>query len=227
MHSAPLGSQKKAFQEYEANQWFGRNRSVLETYSPENDVVVNTLKNYHVTPKKVLEIGSSAGYRLNGIKETFRQAEVFGLDPSQQAIDYGTMHYPDVQLFTGTADNMQMFEDGQFDLVIVGFVFYVIDRHLLLKVVAEIDRVLADKGTLVAVDFFSEKAIRNHYEHITQFEAFSFKQNYDQIFTASQLYQLVHKGSFHHSSKEYDATDDYYNKCSVTMLKKDVYAAYK
>lgn len=227
MYSSPLGSQKKAFQEYEANQWFDRNRSVLETYSLENDVVVNTIKNYYITPKRVLEIGSSAGYRLNGIKTAFPQTEVYGLDPSRQAIDYGTAHYPGVNLFTGTADNMQKFEDAQFDLVIVGFVFYVIDRHLLLKVIAEIDRVLADKGALITVDFFSEKAIRNHYEHITQFEAFSFKQNYDQIFTASQLYQLVHKESFHHSSKELDATDDYYNKCSITMLKKDVYAAYK
>lgn len=222
-HSA----QKTAFLAYEANQWFIRNKAALQSYNKDEDIVINTINSYGIQPQQVLEIGSSAGHRLNGIKTLFPDAGVAGIDPSGEAIAFGQSTYPAVDFHLGTADQMGMFRDGQFDLVIVGFVFYVIDRHLLLKVVSEIDRVLADKGMLIMVDFFSEKNIRNNYEHITQFKAYSFKQNYDQIFSSTEMYQLVSKTSFNHSTRQNDATDDYYNKCSVTMLKKDVYASYK
>lgn len=219
--------QKKAFQEYEADQWFQRNKPYLDNYRAEDDIVISTIRNYRIKPQNILEIGSSAGYRLDGIKKLYPETNVSGIDPSQQAVDYGARTYPHVHLSAGTADNMSMYADGQFDLVVVGFVFYVIDRPLLLKVIAEIDRVLADKGLLIIVDFFSEKTIKNNYQHITQFQAYSYKQNYDRIFTETELYQLVFKGSFDHSTKELDSSDDYYNKCSVSLLKKDIYAAYK
>lgn len=219
--------QKNAFQEYEADQWFRRNKPVLDNYNADKDIVINTVRNYNLKPDNILEIGSSAGYRLAGLKKCFPASNVCGIDPSQEAVAYGTKAYPDVRLTAGTADQMGMYADGQFDLVVVGFVFYVIDRPLLLKVIAEIDRVLADKGLLVIVDFFSEKTIRNNYQHITQFQAYSYKQHYDRIFTETELYQLVFKGSFDHGSGELDSSDDYYNKCSVSLLKKDIYAAYK
>lgn len=218
--------QRKAFQQYEANQWFARNKSLLNSYAGEHDFVVNLLLQYKIKPLRILELGSSAGYRLHYLKHLFPDAQVFGIDPSTDAVATGTQLYPGVELHVGTADDLSVFEDGFFDLVIIGFVFYVIDRSLLLRVVSEIDRVLADKGLLINVDFFSEKAIKNNYHHITEFEAFSFKQGYETIFLASEMYQLLHKISFHHSNRQPDATDDYFNKCTATLLKKDVNAGY-
>ncbi|MGN7720008.1 class I SAM-dependent methyltransferase [Chitinophaga sp. 22620] len=221
-----MPEQKKAFQEYEADQWFLRNKSYLDNYDARHDIVLNTVQNYKLHPENILEIGCSAGHRLNSLKKLFPGATVCGIDPSQQAVSYGAGIYPGVELTAGTADQMKMFADGQFDLVIVGFVFYVIDRPLLLQVIAEIDRVLADKGVLVIVDFFSERTIKNHYQHITEFQAYSYKQNYDRLFTETALYHLLFKGSFDHSTGDLDSSDDYYNKCSISLLKKDIYAAY-
>jgi ubiquinone/menaquinone biosynthesis C-methylase UbiE len=225
MHS--IAFQKQAFQKYEANQWFARNKSLLNTFKGESDIVSSLITQYRINPIRILEIGSSAGYRLNYLKSLFPSALVVGIDPSTDAIQEGMKLYPNIELHVATADDLSMFDDGFFDLVIIGFVLYVIDRSLLLKVVGEIDRVLTDKGLLINTDFFSEKAIQNKYQHISDFEAFSFKQRYENIFLASEMYHLIHMVSFNHSDLLPDATDDYFNKCSTTILKKDVSAAYK
>jgi len=219
--------QKEAFIDYEADAWFNRNKSVLLNYTKERDRVLSLIKEYKLAPKNVLEIGCSAGYRLNAIKTSFEGCSVFGIEPSKEAINYGKQQYPGVNFINGTADDLSSMEDESMDVVVVGFVFYVIDRNIFFKVVAEIDRVLKNGGILIIVDFFSETALKNVYQHIKDFSAFSFKQNYDEVFTASKLYYLLDKSTWNHSEKVLDATDNYYDKYSVTLLKKDISASYK
>lgn len=219
--------QKKAFQQYEADQWFSRNRSVIENYNGEKDLVVKVIQQYNLKPLRVLEIGCSAGYRLDHIKKMTPSTQVVGVDLSAAAITEGKKQFSSVEFHLGGADDLSALEDSSFDLVIVGFVLYVIDRASLLKVVSEIDRVLSDKGLLINIDFFSETALKNDYHHIKEFKAYSFKQRYEDIFLATQMYQLIHKLSFNHNVHSLDATDDYFNKCSVTLLKKDIYASYR
>lgn len=219
--------QKEAWVEYEADAWFDRNQNYLKTYSEERDRVISLIKEYNLKPERVLEIGCSAGYRLNGIKNAFGNCEVHGVEPSKEAIQYGQNAFPAVNFLNGTADDLSAFEDDSMDIVIVGFVFYVIDRSTFFKVVAEIDRVLKNGGILIIVDFFSETALKNVYEHIKEFSAFSFKQNYDEVFTASKLYYLLDKSTWNHSHKALDASNNYHDKYSVSLLKKDIDASYK
>jgi ubiquinone/menaquinone biosynthesis C-methylase UbiE len=122
---------------------------------------------------------------------------------------------------------MSMFPAGAFDLVIIGFVLYVVDREILLKVVSETDRVLADGGVLMIIDFFAERPTRNQYQHIRDIDAFAYKQNYEEIFTSTKLYHVLDKRSMHHSNKEYDLSNDFYDKYSLVTLKKDLTAVYK
>ncbi|CAM3525291.1 class I SAM-dependent methyltransferase [Flavobacterium saliperosum] len=220
-------SHKESFLSYEADAWFERNKSVINNYKPESDKVLELIKNYGLQPQSILEIGCSAGYRLNAIKTLLPNSEVFGIEPSSRAIEYGKSNYSDVNFVHGTADNLSHFETESLDIVIVGFVFYVIDRNILLKVVAEIDRVLKNGGILIIVDFFSESSLKNVYQHIEEFNAYSFKQNYDEIFTATKLYYLLDKSTWSHSEKALDATSNYYDKYSVSLLKKDFEASYK
>ncbi|MBL0738849.1 class I SAM-dependent methyltransferase [Flavobacterium sp. GN10] len=220
-------NQKGSFLSYEANAWFERNKSVIENYSLERDRVVTLIKEYDLKAESILEIGCSAGYRLNAIKSIFADSEVFGVEPSEKAIEYGESHFPSVNFIHGTADNLEQFDKESLDIVIVGFVFYVIDRNILLKVVAEIDRVLRNGGILIIVDFFSENSLKNVYEHIQEFTAFSFKQNYDEVFTASKLYYLLDKSTWNHSEKKLDASNNYYDKYSISLLKKDIESSYK
>jgi len=220
-------SQKNAFLKYEADAWFERNKSFLLNYSRDRDRVITLIKEYGLQPKSVLEIGCSAGYRLNGIKDIYKECSVNGIEPSNDAIAYGKIHFSDVNFVQGTADNLAIFEDGSMDIVIVGFVFYVIDREIVFKVISEIDRVLKNGGILIIVDFFSEKALKNTYEHIKEFSAFSFKQNYDEIFTSSKLYYLLDRSTWNHTQKVLDASDNYYDKYNISLLKKDISASYR
>ena len=219
-------NQKKAFLEYEADLWFKRNKEALENYKVEDDIVYNLLDKYKILPEKILEIGCSSGHRLNGLKGLFPYAGVYGIDPSNNAIAYGKELYPHVHFDRATADNLP-YPAKHFDLVIMGFVFYVVDRELLLASVSEIDRVLSDKGFLLIIDFFSERALKNEYAHISEFKAYSFKQKYESIFTESHLYQLMDKSSVNHTTKKPDVLSDFYDLMSVTLLKKDIYAPYK
>ncbi|MFH6963257.1 class I SAM-dependent methyltransferase [Flavobacterium plurextorum] len=220
-------NQRESFLAYEADAWFNRNREVIKKYDPSRDRVISLIKEYNLEPKNVLEIGSSAGYRINAIKNIYNECEVFGIDPSSKAIEYGKENFHDVNFIHGTADNLEDFKNESIDIVIVGFVFYVIDRDILFKVVSEIDRVLRNGGILIIVDFFSERSLRNVYEHIGEFNAFSFKQNYDEIFTSSKLYYLLDKSTWNHSEKVLDATDNYFDKYSISLLKKDFDASYR
>lgn len=220
-------NQKESFLSYEANAWFDRNYQVIKNYDFNRDRVISLIKEYNLDPQSVLEIGSSAGYRINAIKNIYKECNVFGIDPSEKAIKYGNEHFQDINLIHGTADNLEDFEKQSIDIVIVGFVLYVIDREILFKVVSEIDRVLKNGGILIIVDFFSEKSLKNVYEHIDEFQAYSFKQNYDEIFTSSKLYYLLDKSTWSHSEKVLDATDNYFDKYSISLLKKDINASYK
>ena len=219
--------QKDAFLEYEADAWFNRNKEAWLNYSKDKDPVINLIKNYNLDPKNVLEIACSAGYRLNAIKDLLQDCSVFGIEPSKEAIKYGQEHFPHVNFTRGTADDLTTFEDGSMDIVIVGFVLYVIDRNIFFKVISEIDRVLRNGGILIIIDFFSETVLKNVYQHISEFTAFSFKQNYDEVFTASKLYHLLDKSTRNHSEKILDASENYYDKYSVSLLKKDISASYK
>jgi ubiquinone/menaquinone biosynthesis C-methylase UbiE len=218
-------TQKDAFLNYEADSWYLRNKEAR--YAGDEDIVIKILKEYGAAPQNILEIGCSYGYRLHAIARNFKGAMVTGIEPSQQAIDYGRKAYPEVSFIKGTADEMSALNTGAFDLVIIGFVLYVVDRSILLKVVGETDRVLKDGGILMIIDFFSEKPLRNPYEHIKEIDAYAFKQNYDEMFVASKLYHLLDKRSLSHSKKAYSLTDDYYDKYSLTTLRKDLSAGYK
>lgn len=220
-----IKNQKQAFQVYEADNWYQRNRGVK--YTAEDDVVIKVLKEYSASPSSALEIGCSTGYRLHALATTFNGVRVTGIEPSQKAIMYGKEEYPEVNFVPGTAGQMTELEMASFDLVIIGFVLYVVDRDMLLKVVAETDRVLRDGGILMIIDFFSEKPARNPYQHITDIKAYAYKQNYEEIFTASKLYHLLDKRSMSHSTKTYDLSDDFYDKYAVTTLRKDLSVAYK
>jgi ubiquinone/menaquinone biosynthesis C-methylase UbiE len=219
--------QKKAFLDFEGDEWFFRNSNSIANYNPEEDAVINLIKDYNLKAQTLLELGCSAGYRLNAIKEYFPDSIICGLEPSKLAIEYGLKNYPEINFVNGTADDLSSYKDASFDIIIVGFLLYVIDRDLLLKVISEIDRVLKNGGKIILVDFFSELPTKNSYQHIKDALAFSFKQNYDEIFLSTKLYHLIDKSSYNHLNKSKDSSEDYYNKYSISLLRKDLISSYK
>ena len=219
--------QKSAFLNYEWNSWFDRNRRALLNYKIEDDKIISLLKSYKQNTDNILEIGCRAGYKLNDFKNVFPHANVFGIELPINAIEFGKPKYSSVNFKHRTADDMKCYEDAQFDVVIVEFVFYVIDRSILFKSVAEINRVVRNRVYLIIKDFFSQTALKKNYHQIENFSAYTFKQNYEEIFRALELYHLMGKSSFDHGSLGHDSNASFQNQFSITLLKKDLDASYK
>jgi ubiquinone/menaquinone biosynthesis C-methylase UbiE len=222
-----MNKQKLAFEAYEGDNWFHRNFDSLDNFQVEKDPIISLIESFKIPFKSVLEIGSSFGYRLNGLKErSLVNCYFAGIDPSRDAISYGKKKFKKLDLRIGTADNLSEFKSDSFDLIIVGFVFYVVDRAIYLKAVSEIDRILKNKGCLIILDFFSEKPIRNPYKHISELEAYAFKQKYYQTFTSTNLYQLISLQTFDHESNERSWNRNYKDKLSLSLLMKDYEGGY-
>ena len=219
--------QKNAFLNYEADEWFFRNKKIIDNYDSSKDEVISLISQYSIKADSILELGSSSGYRLQALKGIYPNSNVTGLEPSKRAIEFGLKNYPRVNFVHGTADDLTCFRDNSFDFINIGFIFYVIDRNLLLKVISEIDRVLKNGGEIILIDFFSEIPLKNIYQHISEIQAFSYKQNYEEIFTATKLYYLIDKSCYSHIERLKDSSSDYFNKYSISLLKKDLEASYK
>lgn len=179
--------QKRAFLEGEGDRWFQRNAAHLS--GGERDVVTSAIGTLGLKAKSVLEIGSANGHRLASIA-TALGARCAGVDPSAAAIESGLKQYPDLDLRIGSADDLP-FDDGAFDMVIVGFCMYLVDPSLHLRTVGEVDRVLADKGTLAVFDFIADKPYFNDYSHLPGLRAH--KMEFSKLFLAHPAYSLVHR----------------------------------
>ena len=95
--------QKRVFMESEGDEWFCRNRDVLS--SSMEDEIVMLLQSIELEPEKILEIGCCNGSRLEMIRKSFH-AESWGIDPSAKAIEDGMKLYPELRLFSGTAESI-------------------------------------------------------------------------------------------------------------------------
>ncbi len=180
-------SQKKVFLQSEADQWFQRNFSVDGKQEKNKDPLLRLAKTLSITPKNVLEIGCSDGWRLNELNQLW-QASCRGIDPSFQAILAGKKQYPKLNLFRATAEQLP-FKNQSFDCLIFGFCLYLCDRKDLFKIAYEVDRVLQPGGSILIIDFYSPFAYQNPYHHVPGL--FSNKMNYNCLFTWHPEYRLV------------------------------------
>jgi ubiquinone/menaquinone biosynthesis C-methylase UbiE len=221
--------QKNTFLEFEGDNWFDRNiDSINSNFDYENDIVYRTLLKHKLNPSSILEIGCSSGHRLNGLKKLYGEnnVEYYGIDPSKKAIEYGLSKYNNINFNIGTADKLSSFVTDSMDIVIMGFVFYVIDRILLLKVISEIDRILKNDGILIIVDFFSEIPKKIRYHHINNDNFFTFKQNYYEVFISSKIYFLIDLFSENHKSNQ-SINQDFNELYTCALLKKNINEGYK
>lgn len=182
-----MATQDEIFAASEADQWFERNKHVIGALD-ENDVPLRLVELYKLAPTSVLEIGASNGYRVAEIARRTKARGV-AVEPSGKAIEDGRARFPHVEYHQGTAANLPV--TTTFDLVIINYVLHWIDRKTLLRSIAEIDRVIADGGYLLLGDFHPWHPTRNKYHHLPDQEVMTYKQDYAQIFLATELYQPV------------------------------------
>jgi ubiquinone/menaquinone biosynthesis C-methylase UbiE len=200
--------QKEIFSSIEGDKWFERNKSNQDVYE-----VYKLITKYLNRNSRVLEIGCSGGKNLNYFEKTIG-CECYGIDPSTQAINQGKKDYPNLNLFVGTADELN-FDDEFYDFVIFGFCLCLVDRKLLPRIIAEADRVLKNKGFLAINDFDTKIPIKKEYKHYDGLK--TYKYDYSSIFLSFPHYTLVEKNSFSHDSLAEKTSYSHHSNSSITF----------
>lgn len=169
----------------EADNWFRRNRDHLGVHGdPLTDLVVAA----GLQPRSVIEVGAANGYRVAALRERFGCRAV-AVDLSEEAVADGRARHPEVEFHVGRIDAVPVAD--AFDLVVVSFVLHWVDRHVLLRAVAEVDRLVADGGHLALADFLPDANVRVRYGHLPDDDVWTYKQDYPALFVASGLYRIV------------------------------------
>lgn len=136
----------------EADAWFIRNREALAQgeCSIGMKIFSDFYDNCHkkIRIERVLEVGCSTGRNLMYMKRKYGM-ECYGIDPSEKALQYGKeqtrIEGMDIKLTKGYSDELP-YEDDFFDMIYFGFCLYQIDRNLLFRTFAEMDRKLRRGG---------------------------------------------------------------------------------
>ena len=136
----------------EGNAYFQRNLKNGEIEIAKGCILFDEfLESYSglKTGMKILEIGCCYGYNLIYLCKKYG-LKGYGIEPSQEAVAYGTdMSSKEknvkVSLKQGTADEL-MFCPEYFDIVMMAFCMFWIDRKFVMRALAEADRVLKRGG---------------------------------------------------------------------------------
>jgi SAM-dependent methyltransferase len=217
-------NQDEVFAAYEGNNWFQRNRSVLEHFDPEADLPLKLMKLYQMNPRTVLEVGAANGYRLAEISQQ-HGTKVVAVEPSREAILDGRLRFPRVEFVQGVASAIPL--ERSFDVIIVNGVFCWMERTTLLRSVAEIDRLLLDKGFLIIGDFYPSNQLKTHYHHLADQEMYTYKQDYAAPFLSSGLYRTVCLLTADHSSKALETDVPENDRFGTWLLRKSVNDLYE
>ncbi len=209
--------QKKNFLNKEGNQWFKRNSKSKLRNCKDFDSFIPLIKD----KDKILEIGTSDGIKLDYLSKKIPSLNLnlFGIDPSYESINAGSKKFPKLNLKQGTSDQIE-FDDQYFNVVILGFCLYLVDRELLFKTVSEVDRTLKQGGYLVITDFETPFPIRRKYKYLKGL--FTYKNNYSNFFLGGSHYSLVSK--FHTSHSKDIFTLDINERISTSILHKEHYS---
>lgn len=140
-------SQSEAYLDTAGDAYYKRNEADFGKFDP----IIPLLEAAHVRPTSALEIGCANGWLLQRLRDKYG-CEIRGVEPSAKACDVGNKNLGGNFIKQGVAQDLSMFEDDAFDLVIYGWCLWLCDPRTHFKIVAEGDRVLRDGGFLVVLD---------------------------------------------------------------------------
>jgi len=161
---------------------------------------------HQLTPiRSILELGCTTGFRLEKARQGFG-ARCCGLEISPAAVAEGRTKYPQVEIVEGAAPrDLESWDGETFDVVIVGHFEYLLPRSELFALAAGVDRLLADGGHLVVMDFLYPHAASAPYLHSDQLRVF--KHDPSAPWTWSPTYTLTGRQVYEISRSPQDCTD--------------------
>lgn len=211
--------QRDSFLGGEGDRWLQRNDG--QYMAEHTRFALESLLRFVRSTDEILEVGCGSGRNLAWLSQSCPGVVCHGLDPSAAAVRAAGESYPFLNVRIGSADALP-YRDRSFDVLIFGFCLYLVDRELLLRVAAEADRVLKDRGFLAIVDFDPLGPRKRRYRHLEGM--FSYKMDYPKLFISSGHYHLAGKASYSHGGASFHA--DPAERIATTILFKDLEAGY-
>lgn len=214
-----LGKQERYYLTKEADDYFRRNRASEE--SPPDyirariDKIFRVLDTNEIRPRRVLEVGAAGGLLLAEMHDRYG-AECLGIEPSASAVEFARGARDGIEMRQGVASELPEDQTGHFDLVIAKGVFCWIGREELLRSIAELDRVLAEGGYLLIVDYLPEYPTKNRNTHVEDEEIFCYKIDHAKIFLDTHLYTLIASETYFDEGETFRGRfDDTRNRISL------------
>lgn len=164
---------------------------------------------------KIIEVGCGDGKTLNYLSKKLH-CKPYGIEPSKKAVQHVKNDFKNIKIKCEFADEIS-YEKEIFDYVHLGFFMYLVDRHLFLKTVSEIDRILKFGGYLSIIDFDTPYPYSNDYKHQTG--VFTHKIDNSSVFVSSGLYSIINKFSFSHKKISFEKKID--ERLSLVLLYKE------
>lgn len=216
-----LPDQTDVFSTDEGDNWFRRNAESLNHPVGEDHATAMLLRVADREPiRSVCELGCSNGWRLASIADRIPSVErAAGSDLSRAAIEDGCRRWPELELGVGSLDSPCI--EGEFDAVIVNFVFHWVARSRLAASVAAVDALVRDGGALIIADFLPDRPCARPYHHRTDVEIYTYKQDYSGIFTALGTYAELARDIFSHSGSRAEPIDPQ-DRAVCVLLRKNL-----
>ena len=169
---------------------------------------------------RILEIGCCYGYNLMHLCGKYGFWG-YGIEPSEKAVHYGERLLKEegnknIILKQGTADKLE-FEAEYFDIVIMAFCMFWVDRKYMMRAISEADRVLKTGGYLVSWDFDTKVPYRRVNIHNVNVP--TYKYDLANLFLGNPQYSLIEKRSFSHDGNAFHK--DIQERCALNIMFKD------
>ena len=203
-----MSNQDEIFQAGEGDSWFERNAAVLQP-GVRHDAVLRLFEANagRLDPvATVCDAGCANGWRLAALATQLPAVKrLVGFDASQAAVESGLGMWPRLDLRVGLLDEPPAL--GEFDLVIVSFVFHWVDRSRIARAIAAVDSLVRPGGALLLADFLPDSPCRRRYHHRSDVDLFTYKQDYAECFLALHTYELLAKSVFDHAAPELESSE--------------------
>jgi len=221
--NAARDQQARAFLEGEGDRWFERNRHALVEADWAADAPLRLVETHALQPASVFEMGAANGYRLAALRRRFG-CVAMGVDASAAAVADGAQRFPAVRLAHASGDAVPF--EHQFDLVVANFVLHWVDRALLTRTLAELDRLVVDGGHLVIGDFLPDQPSRRLYHHLPASGVYTYKQDYAAPFLATGCYEPVAMLTGSHTPASLGTAATGADRIATHLLRKRLSALY-
>lgn len=163
-----------------------RNRHLRIRVATKTNKVFKIIIKNNIKPKKILEIGCSTGYLLEGLRQHYN-CKAYGVDTSIIAIKEGKKLFKKINLTYGMFEKSKL-KNSKYDIIICGFFLFMLPPSKILNLFSNIDLSLNPGGHVIIFDFFNDKNSFKLKDYSHNKNLSVYRWNYKQVFLSLPNY---------------------------------------